>query len=115
MGRKKKGSNTKSEVDSFSVDKGNQLEVFSHKTPSLLTKDIIAKYDIKPVRGTNNLRGAYLESFTQGKNYDEALKLAYEWRDRFNTRKNAISKIELIDYYPQEFKGKSIIISYKIV
>jgi hypothetical protein len=124
MGRRKKTdlekNNTKqAKVDSFntSVDKSDSLTVFTEQSVSLISQEVIDKFDILPVGKLGKLSGHYIIQFNE-KTYEESLNEAYRWRDRNN---NKVKKDEfhrdiiLVDYYPQEFKGKSVLVSYNFV
>lgn len=116
MGRHKKGQDTAQEVEAFSVDKDDQLEHFNEK-PIAITKDVIKMFDIKPVAQLKDLHGSRIHPFTGAKGYKQALENAYEWRDMFNENKEnkeAGITIVLVDYFAQEFKSKSILISYDL-
>ena len=120
MGRTKRATNTAKEVNSFDVDKQTQLEVFTKKKTSLLSKELMAKFDIKPVGLVSGLHGNCLYNFTEG-NYEASLEKAYSWRDDYNNWKDPKTKIgnpkkiKLVDYYPQIAFGSSIIVSYNLV
>ena len=115
MGRRKKdkSKSAQNNVDDFTVDKDEQLKAFDGREINpKLTQEVINKFDIKPVRKTSDLTGERLDTFN-GKNYEDSLKLLYEWRDRYNNQSEK-DMIILVNYYPQEFKSKSIIVSYNL-
>jgi hypothetical protein len=124
MGRRKKTdlekNNTRqNKVDTFnlSADKSDALTVFTKQSVSLISQEVIDKFDIPPVGKLGKLSGHQVIQFNE-KNYEESLNEAYRWRDRNN---NKVKKDEfhrdiiLVDYYPQEFKGKSVLVSYNFV
>ena len=112
MGRHKKGVNTAEEVEAFSVDKEKQLEKFSGERKSLISKEEIARFDIKPVPRLHMLSGKGIEGFV-GKSYTAAISEAYVWRDRYNNQKDVVKKIKLVDYFVQEaYYG--VLVSYNI-
>lgn len=124
MGRRKKTdlekNNTKqNKVDAFnlSTDKSDALTVFTKQAVSLISQETIDKFDIPPVGKLEKLSGHRIKQFNE-KNYEESLKAAYLWRDSNNNKekKDEFHKdIVLVDYYPQEFKSKSVLVSYNLI
>lgn len=124
MGRRKKTdiekNKTKQEkVDTFNLsnDKSDALTVFTKQAVSLISQEIIDKFDIPPVGKLGKLSGHRIIQFNE-KNYEESLKAAYLWRDSNNNKekKDELHKdIVLVDYYPQEFKSKSVLVSYNLI
>ena len=124
MGRRKKTdiekNNTKqNKVDTFNLsnDKSDALTVFTKQTVSLISQETIDKFDIRPVGKLGKLSGHNIIQFNE-KNYEESLKAAYLWRDLNNNKakKDEFHKdIVLVDYYPQEFKSKSVLVSYNLI
>lgn len=124
MGRHKKTdlekNKTKQEkVDNFnaSVDKSDSLTVFTKQPALLISQDVIDKFDIRPVGKIGKLSGHKIIQFNE-KNYEESLKAAYSWKDENNNnpkKSEFDGNFVLVDYYPQEFKGKSILVSYNII
>lgn len=116
MGRKKKdkGADAQSKVDDFTIDKDEQLTVFTKKKLSKLTQEVIDMFDIKPVRGVNALSGHRINGFA-ATSYKDSLLECYAWRDGYNSKKDGVDKVELISYYPQDFKGKNILVSYDLI
>lgn len=112
MGRKKKNASTEKDVEDFTVTKEDSLEVFSKKKHLSISKEVIALFDIKPVGKINKLSGHGVKGFN-GKDYKDSLELAYNWMNDFN-KYNDEKLIELVDYYPQEFMEKSVLVSYNI-
>jgi hypothetical protein len=114
MGRHKKdkGKTAQQNNSDFSVDKSEQLKKFNvdeKKVLSTLTKEIIAKFDILPVRNPSKLSGRKIFACVE-KNYEESLKRAYAIRDEHNA-KYKDNPMVLVDYYPQEFGHKAILVS----
>jgi hypothetical protein len=126
MGRRKrteqeKNNKKQQKVDDFSVDKDTMLSTFSELSETTLSQEVIDKFEIKPVQRLQNLRGKKLKQFNEP-NYEKSLKEAYLWMSSNNDKKldkqnQEFGKevVELIDYYPQRFKGKSVIVSYNTV
>lgn len=124
MGRRKKTdlekNNTKqNKVDAFNIsnDKSDALTVFTKQAVSLISQETIDKFDIRPVGKLGKLSGHNIIQFNE-KNYEESLKAAYLWRDLNNNKekKDEFHKdIVLVDYYPQEFKSKSVLVSYNLI
>lgn len=116
MGRKRKdkGADAQSKVDDFTIDKDEQLTVFTKEKSLKLTQEVIDMFDIKPVRGTNALSGHQVNGFT-AKSYKESLTECYAWRDTYNGRKDAVDRVQLISYYPQSFQGKNILVAYDLI
>lgn len=124
MGRRKKTdlekNNTKqNKVDTFNLssDKSDALTVFTKQAVSLISQEVIDKFDIPPVGKLGKLSGHRVIQFNE-KNYEESLKAAYLWRDTNNNKpkKDEFHKdIVLVDYYPQEFKSKSVLVSYNLI
>jgi len=114
MGRHKKSDTKEKNADDFTVDKESQLKKIGVDSLSTLDKETIAMFDIKPVGNPNKVSGNFIKGFT-GKNYEESLKSAYEHMKEYNKRKDGYDKIELVNYYPQVFKGKSILVGYNKV
>jgi len=113
MGRRKKNATVGQDVKSFTETKEDSLTVFAKKNNTSITQDVIDDFDVKPVGKPNKLGGEYIESFN-GKNYRESLKLAYEWKDRYEKIYKE-KQINFVNYYPQIFMAKSILISYNTI
>jgi len=112
MGRRKKEVSTTESVKSFTETKADSVAVFSKEENLSIEQNVIDSFDVKPVGKLNKLGGQYIMDFT-GKNYAESLKLAYEWKDRYE-KENSNLKVNFVNYYPQEFMHKTILISYNI-
>ena len=48
-----------------------------------------------------------------GDSYDHSLRMAFEWMDGINNDERVPESVELVCYFKQEHKGKSILVSYK--
>lgn len=112
-GRKPKSESAEKNVEIFTADKEGLLKVFENKERAEISPDVVAKFDIKPVSRIPMLSGKAIELFG-GKDYEESLNNAYEWRDRKN-REWKDKKIELVGYYPQVAFGKTVLVSYNII
>jgi hypothetical protein len=111
--KKDKGKSAQQNNSDFSVDKTEQLKAFDEKkVSSALTKDIIDRFDIKPVRNPSKLSGKRIFSCIE-KTYEASLNRAYAIRDEYNA-KNKNYQMILSDYYPQDFSNKSILVSFNI-
>lgn len=119
MGRKKltdeeKNKRTQEKIDSFApIDKDEQLSVFTKKTESSLSQEIIDMYEQKPVSDPSKLSGKFLSGFN-GKNYLESLNGAVQFIQSNNENVNSQDVYKWVDYYPQEFEKRSILISYNV-
>lgn len=63
------------------------------------------------VRSTSSLNNS-INGFS-GYNYDHSIHMAFEWMDEVNADKQDPRIIELLCYFKQEHKAKSILVSYK--
>ena len=123
MGRRKltdeeKNARKLSQIEEHAeIDKESQLTVFTQPKKSLLSEETIKKFEkeMLPVGTLSELSGKSIYGFSGSKNYDDALSQCLEWRNQYNLRKDATNKIELVNYFPQEHSGKSILVSYNIV
>ena len=120
MGRRKltdeeKNQKLKEKVNDFApLDKDEQLSVFTKTKLSSLSQETIDKYDAKPVGKLSKLSGHKINGFT-GKSYADSLSQVQGFLDTHNNDRNSVDKFVWVDYYPQEFLQRSILISYNIV
>lgn len=112
MGRKKKDVSTSQTVKSFTEIKEEGVAGLLKKKDLSIEQEVVDKFDVKPVRSIAMLGGQYIMDFT-GKNYEESLKLAYEWKDRYE-KDHKDTKVNFVNYYPQVFMHKTILISYNL-
>jgi len=115
LGRQKKdkAKTAQNDVNDFDVNFEDQLKKLEQKSEVKINEETLKKYDIKPVSRIKDLRGKQIRQFN-GKNYEESLKLASEWRDSYNASQTDGTSVEIVDFYPQIFMSKQIIISYKM-
>jgi len=117
MGRRKateqeKNDKKQKKVDDFApIDKEGQLTVFTEKKTLQISQEVIDKFDIKPVGKPAKLSGMKINGFN-GKNYEASLNEAYEWAKSNNENDKILDKIVLVDYYPQSFMSRSVLVSY---
>jgi len=112
MGRRKKNATLDQDLKSFTETKDESLEIFTKEKITVPPK-VIAMFDVQPVGKSHLIGGEKLEHFNE-KTYQASLERAYEWRDDYN-KKSKENKIEFVNYYPQEFKGKSILMGYNTI
>ena len=112
MGRRKKNATIEQDLQSFTETKEESLRIFTREKITVPPK-VIAMFDVQPVRKSNMIGGERLEHFNEG-SYAESLKWAHQWRDNFNAKSKEF-KIEFVNYYPQEFKGKSVLMGFNVV
>ena len=115
MGRQKKdkAKTAQNDVNDFDVNFGDQLKKLEQKNDVKIDKEILKKYDMKPVSRIKDLRGKQIMQFN-GKNYEESMRLAIEWKDAYNQQSANGALVEIVDFYPQVFMSKQIIISYNL-
>ena len=115
MGRPKKDKAkfAQNNASDFDVNFEDQLKKLEQKNDVKIDKEILKKYDIRQVSRIRDLSGAQIRHFNKD-NYEESIKSATEWRDSYNSNSDNNTIIEIVGFYPQIFKHKSIIVSYNI-
>jgi hypothetical protein len=114
MGRRKKNATVAQDIKSFTETKEDSLTEFSKEKISLLDQETIDQFEVKPVSSPSKLGGQRIEYFVGKSTYKQALTLAYEWQDRYNNDSHNNGKIRFVNYYPQSFVGRTILIGYDI-
>lgn len=107
--RGRKAKNAKKDVENFEIDKEESLKVFTQER-NLISEEVIKKFDIKPVGKAYQIQGG-IKPFN-GESYEESLLMAYAWRDAINQAGE--QSVKLMNYFPQEFMGKSVLVGFKI-
>ena len=67
--------------------------------------------ELPTVNSTSDLRH-FINGFSGG-SYDESVRMAFDWMNNVNADPRDGRDIELVGYFKQEHKGKSILVSYK--
>ncbi len=110
MGRKKRDASTEK---SFEEIKKESLESFTKEKESI-PQEVINQFEVKPVSKTSLLGGNRTENFTGKNDYLDALNKAYEWLEDYNKEHKGTSKATFVNYYPQTYLGRTILMGINI-
>ena len=95
-GRPKGSKNRQSKADfaaqsvaAFDAKGNDGSAIFNKKNLHLIDKDVVAKFDMKQVSSPANLSGNI--TWFSGKDYEQSLKMAYEWAE-YQTRRSETHK-----------------------
>lgn len=110
MGRKKRDASVEK---SFEEIKEESLANLLKEKESI-PQDIIDEFDVKPVSKTSMLGGNSLENFSGKSDYRDALKTAYEWLRKYNEENKGKSKATFVNYYPQSYLGRTVLMGINI-